>query len=87
MKVRFLVLLLLPASFLTAQQKEKDIFSLTLKELREVKVAVPAALTKLAVTEIPASLRVITSEDIKRTPARNIYDLIEVYVPGSIWMD
>ena len=26
------------------------------------------------------------TEMIKFTPARNIYDLIEVYVPGAIWM-
>lgn len=69
------------------EQQPPDMFGLSLEELAQVRIAVPAALTKLASTEIPASITVITAEDIKYTPARNIYDLIEVYVPGAIWMN
>jgi len=35
-------------------------------------------------TYIPASVTVITAEQIAMTPARNIYDLMEIYVPGAI---
>ncbi len=87
MKMRLLLFSLLITVPLYAQEGPENIFSLSLEDLTQVKIAVPAALTKLASTEVPASITVITAEDIKHTPARNIYDLIEVYVPGAIWMD
>lgn len=64
-----------------------DVFDMSLEELKEVKIVGPAAITKLAPDETPASITVITADDIRHTPARNIYDLIEVYVPGAIWMN
>lgn len=66
---------------------EESLFDLPFNEALQLRVAVPAALTKLRSAETPASITVITAEDIKYTPARNIYDLIEVYVPGAIWMN
>ena len=90
MKVPLLVFALMITTPLYAQEEPEeleDVFSLSLEELVEVKISVPAALTKLASTEAPASVTVITEEDIRHTPARNILDLIEVYVPGAIWMD
>ena len=69
------------------EDKPRDVFDLSLAELAQVKIAVPAAFTKLTRLETPASVTIITAEDIKHTPARNIYDLIEVYVPGAIWMN
>ena len=71
----------------TEDTGEESVFEMSLDELLEAKISVPAALTKLARAEAPASITVITAEDIKHTPARNIYDLIEVYVPGAIWMN
>jgi len=38
-------------------------------------------------SQIPASVTTITAEDIQITPAKNIIDLIEVYVPGALWMN
>lgn len=64
-----------------------DFFNLSLEELSKVIVTVPAAITKLSPLEIPASITVITAEDIRLTPARNIYDLIETYVPSAMWMN
>lgn len=57
-----------------------------LEELLKLKVKVPGAITKLTRPQIPASITVITAEDIGHTPFRNMYDLIETYVPGAIWM-
>ena len=92
--IRLLIMLLLLTRGPTIAQgrdiqPEPDLglFGLPLEEVMALKISVPAALTKLASTEIPASITVITAEDIKFTPARNIYDLIEVYVPGAIWMN
>lgn len=64
-----------------------SLMDMSLEDLSKIKVTVPAALTKLSSNETPASITTLTSEDIARTPARNIYDLIEVYVPGALWMN
>ncbi|CAN5485700.1 hypothetical protein BH11PSE11_BH11PSE11_29770 [soil metagenome] len=66
---------------------EIDYLDLSMKDLLSLKLFVPAALTQLTVLETPAATTVITAEDIRLTPARNIYDLIEVYVPGAFWMN
>jgi outer membrane receptor protein involved in Fe transport len=66
---------------------EQDFFKMSLEELSNIKVTSPATLTKLSPAEQPASVTVITQEDIANTPARNIYDLIETYVPGAMWMN
>jgi len=71
----------------TEDTGQESVFRMSLDELLNAKISVPAALTKLASAEAPASITVITAEDIKYTPARNINDLIEVYVPGAIWMN
>jgi len=82
-----LTILLVPV-FVSGEDMElEDMRAMSLKELLQVKVSVPAALTKLTHAETPGSITVITAEDIRLTPARNIYDLIEVYVPGAIWMN
>lgn len=62
------------------------LLDMSLEELLSVKIAVPAALTKLTRLESPTAITVITAEDIHLTPARNLYDLIDVYVPGAFWM-
>lgn len=64
-----------------------DLFDLSLSELSNIEVIVPAAITKLTLDETPASITVITADDIRHAPARNVYDLIETYVPGAIWMN
>ena len=59
---------------------------MSLEELVSLKVYMPGALTKLTPLESPAAITTITAEDIRLTPARNLNDLIEVYVPGALWM-
>lgn len=71
----------------TEDTGQESVFQMSLDELLDAKISVPAALTKLTGAEAPASITVITAEDIKYTPARNIFDLIEVYAPGAIWMN
>jgi outer membrane receptor protein involved in Fe transport len=48
--------------------------------------AAVASLTGSRAVGIPASITTITDQDIRLTPARNIYDLLEVYVPGASWV-
>lgn len=51
-----------------------------------MKIPPPASITNLNKYHVPASLNTITREDIELTPARNLYDLIETYVPGATWL-
>ncbi|MFC1555301.1 TonB-dependent receptor plug domain-containing protein [candidate division KSB1 bacterium] len=84
----FLFILFIPFD-LHAQVKltAEDLKNLSFEELMNVKMDVSAAITRLVQPETPASVTVITDEDIRHTPARNILDLIEIYVPGAIWMN
>lgn len=47
---------------------------------------IPCVITKIDKDKIPASVTVISEEDIRVTPARNLFDLMEVYVPGAMSM-
>ncbi|MBN1763777.1 MAG: TonB-dependent receptor, partial [Sedimentisphaerales bacterium] len=56
-------------------------------ELMEIEIDVPATITERDPRKTPASVTVITAEEIFRTPARNLMDLLEIYVPGAIYMN
>jgi len=81
-------ILFLLATCSVAQAKDTlNYFDLSLKELMEIEVYVPGAITTMAPLEIPASVTIINSKSIQLSPARNIYDLLEIYVPGAFWMN
>jgi outer membrane receptor protein involved in Fe transport len=67
--------------------KDPNLFDLSLTELMDVEINVPATITEKDPLKTPASVTVITAEDIARTPARNLLDLLEVYVPGAIYLN
>jgi len=62
------------------------LFDLSFQELMEIKVQT-GSLLSLNNFKKPASVTTITSQDIKLTPHRNLYDLIETYVPGAIFLN
>jgi outer membrane receptor protein involved in Fe transport len=64
-----------------------DLFDLSLAQLMDIEITVPASITEKDPLRVPASVTVITAEDIARTPARNLLDLIEIYVPGALYMN
>ncbi len=47
---------------------------------------IPSIITRMDAGKVPASVTTITEEDIRLTPARNLFDLMEVYVPGALYM-
>lgn len=47
---------------------------------------IPGVITKIEQREAPVSVTTITAEDIRLTPARNLLDVIEAYVPGALYM-
>ena len=61
--------------------------ALSLDELLQVQTIMPGAITKGESKASPASLTSISAEQIEKTPARNILDLIEIYVPGATWLN
>lgn len=64
----------------------EELSDLSIEDLLNVSVRAPAAITNIGAAETPASVTTLSAEDIGRTPARNLLDLIEIYVPGAIWM-
>ncbi|MCE5185513.1 MAG: TonB-dependent receptor plug domain-containing protein [Planctomycetaceae bacterium] len=66
--------------------KTQTLFDMSLSELMNVEI-VPATITETNPLKMPASVTVITAQDIAVTPARNLLDLIEIYVPGAFYMN
>lgn len=80
----FLVIIVLLVSFNVYSDDEPiDLFSLTLEELMELKVDT-GNLVKKSIKNSPSAITVITQEQILTTPARNLIDLLESYVPGLL---
>lgn len=88
-KIRYL-LLLTSLLYLLPTQPQADtvdeLLSLSLEELMNIKVY-SATLSALPKSEAPSSIIIISQEQIARAPARNIKDLLEIYVPGLIFFD
>ncbi len=66
---------------------DRQFFDMSLEQLINTRVAVPAAMTSLSRVQTPVAVTVISTQDIENSPARNIYDLIETYVPGAFWLN
>mgnify|MGYP000151744233 CR=1 FL=1 len=64
---------------------DDSLYKLSLEELLNIKVDSSSTLTKIPHYKRPASVTVISEQDIRFTPARNINDLLEVYVPGLFY--
>lgn len=73
-------------NFKTTQNEAEQLFNMSLGELLNVR-AYTGNLTNIENFKAPVSVTTITSSEIMLTPARNLYDLLEVYVPGAIWMN
>jgi len=63
-----------------------DIFSLSLEELSQIKVST-SALTESTVNQSPSTITIINQQQVSRSSARNIRDLLEIYVPGLMFFD
>jgi outer membrane receptor protein involved in Fe transport len=81
-KKRMLAMIAAVATAASAVKTEE--VELSLQDLMNLKIDV-GTLTGMARNKIPVSLTTITAEDIALTPARNINDLIETYVPGATY--
>ena len=61
----------------------EQLFRMSLQELLQVEVR---SLTTATVREIPAAVTRITEEDIFRSGARDLMELLDIYVPGVQWI-
>jgi outer membrane receptor protein involved in Fe transport len=80
----FTLAVFLPA--LATGEQGHDYFSMSMDELLNISVTA-GSITGSPLSHVPASITIITSADIAATPARNILDLLEVYVPGATYVD
>ena len=69
----------------TTPAENTDLFDMSLTELMNIEVVVAGTITETNPLKIPASITTITAEDIELTPARNLLDLLEIYVPGAFY--
>lgn len=80
-----LIILIFSSISVSSSNNEKMIqkFSaMSLQELLSVKVKT-GTFTELSKSKLPLSLTIISKEDIQVSTARNIFDLIEIYVPSA----
>jgi len=83
-----IISLFLEINKLLAQEKDTiNYLELSLEELMNIAVVTGGSIIEIEGSKRPVSMTVITREDIEITPARNIYDLLEVYVPSALWMN
>ena len=60
--------------------------AMTLEDLLNLDTTVASLTSSATALVTPATVTTITEEDIRLTPARNLLDLLEVYVPGALFM-
>ena len=66
--------------------KAKDLVHLSFEDLMNIQVET-GTLTSIERSKVPAIVTVITKEEIENTPARNLLDLLEVYVPSGSFVN
>jgi len=64
---------------------EEQLSELSLQDLMDIEVSF-GTFTGIEQAKFPGNITIITREDIALTPARNILDLIEIYVPGATYV-
>ncbi len=87
--VIFFSLIIAFSAFASDDEFDTDMsnyFSLSLEELSQITVST-SGLTESTVNQSPSSITIINQQQIERTPARNIRDLLEIYVPGLMFFD
>jgi outer membrane receptor protein involved in Fe transport len=86
----FGIVLLLPVADAAAAEPnsppspESSLLDMPLEQLTQVTVG--GTLTETDPHKAPGNVTVITARDIAITPARNILDLIQIYVPSAMWL-
>ena len=64
----------------------EELLDMSLEELLNLKIRT-GTLIDIKGSELPVALTIITKQDIQLTPARNLLDLLEIYVPGFTYVE
>jgi len=84
------ILMMVPLGAYADEEAPDDaeaLFDMPLSQLMALEITAPGTLTEKNPLKTPASVTIITADDIVKTPARNLLDLMEIYVPGMIYMN
>lgn len=73
------------AAFESAGPGTLGFFDMSLEQLMQVEIST-ASLTKTTVRNTPSAMTTITHEDIRRSGARSLVELLEIYVPNFQWV-
>ncbi len=82
MKMLFLVFIFLISTPLYAEVKMKDILNMSLDEVMLLKIKSTSFL-ETSILETPAYTLIVDMDDVEHSPARNLYDILHMYVPGT----
>jgi iron complex outermembrane receptor protein len=84
MSIKYSLALLALTNILYAQN---DIFSMDLEDLTQIETSNRTiTLTNTDIKQIPSSFVIITQKDIQESGARNLDELLEIYVPDIAYM-
>jgi outer membrane receptor for ferrienterochelin and colicin len=90
LKTRFLcvgaVAVLLAAGTAASAQEVESLYDLSLQELTSLRASSGGALTKTQAGRTPASMTIITRQMIRESGARNLNELLEIYVPNYLYL-
>jgi TonB-dependent Receptor Plug Domain len=83
-----ILLLIMPVHYLYPKSNYtiEELIEMPLEELLKLKIR-SGTLLDIDKWEIPVALTIIERQDIEMTPARNILDLLEIYVPGFTYVE
>ncbi len=83
-----IALLLLTRSVVaqTPPLESDDLTEMSLEQLINIEISSSGSLTKTTRRKTPATITTITAEDIQRSGARNLMDLLDIYVPNFEWI-
>jgi outer membrane receptor protein involved in Fe transport len=81
----FLGVFIIPTNILASSESD-ELFGLSFDDLMSKRVHA-GSLLFMSNYEKPAMVTTISADDIRYTPHRNIYDLLETYVPGAYFMN
>jgi outer membrane receptor protein involved in Fe transport len=62
--------------------EEADLFDMSLEELMNIEIPSSASLTRTTRRRVPSTVTTITQEEIRRSGARSLYELLEMFVPN-----
>ncbi len=64
---------------------DEDLIDFSLEDLMDIQIGT-SALTKTTKRKSPSTITTITQEDIRRSGARSLMDVLDIYVPNFMWI-